>query len=225
MVRTAGIEYPRYPGHERRRREGRRGGIRLQTRGSGRCVGDGAGFAEYVAVKARYCFPAGMCPWTRSWQSPWPARSTPSSWRISLSDDIVIIGAGFMGNLVQKLVALQGRHIIVADTRPDALERAGRLGATQLVDVRAGSLPEAVKAATGGQGADASFEVTGVQAALNLLGDVTRMSGKVVIVGFHQGAQPGDLPGVLELDGVPDLERPFPRPGYDLERHAHACGC
>ena len=43
-----------------------------------------------------------------------------------------------------------------------------------------------MKAATGGQGADASFEVTGVQ-ALNLLGDVTRMSGKVVIVGFHQG--------------------------------------
>ena len=31
---------------------------------------------------------------------------------LSLSDDIVIIGAGFMGNLVQKLVALQGpRHI------------------------------------------------------------------------------------------------------------------
>src|SRR6266508_1715319 len=40
---------------------------------------------------------------------------------------------------------------------------------------------------TGGLGADVSFEATGAQAPLTLLGDVTRMSGKVVIVGFHQG--------------------------------------
>jgi threonine dehydrogenase-like Zn-dependent dehydrogenase len=32
-----------------------------------------------------------------------------------------------------------------------------------------------------------SFEVTGVQPALTSLGDVTRMSGKVAIVGYHQG--------------------------------------
>ena len=38
---------------------------------------------------------------------------------------IGLIGAGFMGNLVQKLAALQGpRRLIVADTRADALERA-----------------------------------------------------------------------------------------------------
>jgi len=101
---------------------------------------------------------------------------------------VVIIGAGFMGNLVQKLVALQGpRRLIVADTRADALERALNLGATHVVNVAKESLPEAVKALTDGQGADVSFEATGVQAPLNLLGDVTRMSGKVVIVGFHQG--------------------------------------
>ena len=40
---------------------------------------------------------------------------------------------------------------------------------------------------TDGQGADVSFEATGAQAPLTMLGDVTRMSGKVVIVGFHQG--------------------------------------
>jgi L-iditol 2-dehydrogenase len=32
-----------------------------------------------------------------------------------------------------------------------------------------------------------SFEATGVQAALTELGEVTRMSGTVVIVGYHQG--------------------------------------
>ena len=67
------------------------------------------------------------------------------------------------------------------------------MGATRVVDVRNESLPEVVKELTGGQGADASFEVTGSQAPLNLLGDVTRMSGKAVIVGFHQG-EPRQIP-------------------------------
>jgi threonine dehydrogenase-like Zn-dependent dehydrogenase len=77
--------------------------------------------------------------------------------------------------------------VIVADTRPDALERAHKMGATHVVDVRTSSLPKIVKELTDGLGADVSFEATGAQAPLTLLGDVTRMSGKVVIVGFHQG--------------------------------------
>jgi threonine dehydrogenase-like Zn-dependent dehydrogenase len=97
----------------------------------------------------------------------------------ALGDDVVIVGAGFMGNLVQLLVQLRGpRSVTVADTRPDALERARRLGATAMVDVRREALPA---------GADVAFEVTGVQGGLDALGEVTRMSGKVVIVGFHQG--------------------------------------
>jgi L-iditol 2-dehydrogenase len=45
-----------------------------------------------------------------------------------------------------------------------------------------------VKELTDGRGADLSFEITGVQGALDLLGDVTRMSGTVVIAGYHQGS-------------------------------------
>jgi threonine dehydrogenase-like Zn-dependent dehydrogenase len=107
---------------------------------------------------------------------------------VSLADDVVLIGAGFMGNLVQKLIQMQGpRHLIVADTRPDALERAKQMGSTRVVDVRNESLAGVVLEMTDGQYADISFEATGVQAPLTLLGEVTRMSGKVVIVGYHQG--------------------------------------
>src|SRR5205823_8422611 len=77
--------------------------------------------------------------------------------------------------------------LIVADSRADALVRAQHLGATHVVNVTTDSLVEVVKGLTDGRGADASFEVTGVQAPLLVLGDVTRMSGKVVIVGYHQG--------------------------------------
>src|SRR5689334_6906443 len=153
------------------------------------------GFSEYVAVKAEYCLPAGDLPLDLALAEPLAcAVNTVELANISLSDDVVIIGAGFMGNLVQKLATLQGtRRLIVADTRPDALERALKLGATHVVNVAKESLPEIVKELTDGKGADVAFEVVGAQAPLSLLGDVTRMSGKVVIVGFHQG-EPRQIP-------------------------------
>jgi 2-desacetyl-2-hydroxyethyl bacteriochlorophyllide A dehydrogenase len=151
----------------------------------------GRGFAEFVAVRAECCLPAADVPLDLALAEPLAcAVNTVELANIALSDDVVIIGAGFMGNLVQKLVQLQGpRHLIVADTRADALERAKRLGATHVVNVREESLPEVVKQLTDGRGVDVSFEVTGAQAPLLMLGDVTRMSGKVVIVGYHQGGR------------------------------------
>lgn len=185
------IEYPRFPGHEV-------SGV-IEKTGSavtGLAPGDrvGAwvlerGFADYVAVKAAYCFSAGDLPLEQVLAEPLAcAVNAVELAGISLGDDLVIIGAGFMGNLVQKLAALRGpRQLIVADVRPDALQRARALGATEVVNTAEESLPERVGLLTGGKGADVSFEVTGGQGPLNLIGEVTRMSGKLVIVGFHQG--------------------------------------
>jgi L-iditol 2-dehydrogenase len=187
----AGINYPHYPGHEV---SGivEKVGSKVQSFQPGDKVGawvTSRGFAEYVAVKAEYCFPAGDVPLDLALAEPLAcAVNAVELAQLSLADDVVIIGGGFMGNLVQKLVQLKGpRFVIVADTRPDALERAQKMGASRVVDVRTESLPDIVKEMTGGRGADVSFEATGGQAPLTLLGDVTRMSGKVVIVGFHQG--------------------------------------
>lgn len=155
----------------------------------------GQGFAEYVAVKAEHCLPAGNVPLELALAEPLAcAVNAVELAGVSLADDVVIIGAGFMGNLVQALVQLRGpRHVIVADTRHDALERAARRGATHTVQVGDTSLPEAVRELCGGQGADVTFEVTGAQAALEMMGATTRMSGKIVIVGYHQGA-PRQIP-------------------------------
>ena len=195
--KAGGDMYPRYPGHEvsgvvadvGKDVQGFAAGDRVAVWAPGR------GFAEYVVVKSKYCFPAGDLPLDLALAEPLAcAVNTVELANISLSDDIVIIGAGFMGNLVQKLVAMQGpRYLIVADTRADALDRALQLGATHAINVSKESLPETVKTLTDGRGADVTFEVVGAQAPLNLVGDVTRMSGKAVIVGFHQG-QPRQIP-------------------------------
>jgi threonine dehydrogenase-like Zn-dependent dehydrogenase len=79
------------------------------------------------------------------------------------------------------------RTITVADVREDALARAAELGATRVVDTSAESLPRIVEEVTDGRGADVTYEVTGIERGLVLAGEVTRMSGKLCIVGYHQG--------------------------------------
>jgi threonine dehydrogenase-like Zn-dependent dehydrogenase len=148
------------------------------------------GFAEYVVAKAAHCVPAGDVPLDVALAEPLAcAVNAVEEADVRLGDDVVVVGAGFMGNLVQSVVALRGvRSLVVADVRPDALERARSLGATRVVDVRTENLAGVVR-----DGADIAFECTGSQAALDTIGEVTRMSGKLVLVGFHQG-EPRRIP-------------------------------
>jgi 2-desacetyl-2-hydroxyethyl bacteriochlorophyllide A dehydrogenase len=189
--------FPLYPGHEV---SGTVVAVGAEVQGvaEGDAVAvwaTGRGFAEFVAVKAEYCRPADGVPVEEALAEPLAcAVNAVELADVRLADDVVIIGAGFMGNLVQQLVQLRGpRHVVVADTRTDALERAAKLGATRTVDVTSESLEAVVAEVTGGVGADITFEVTGTQAALRGLGDVTRMSGKIAIVGYHQG-EPRAIP-------------------------------
>jgi L-iditol 2-dehydrogenase len=147
------------------------------------------GYAEYVAVKAEHCLPSGDLPLEQALAEPLAcAVNAVELAAPSLGDDVVIIGAGFMGHLIHQLVMLRGpRHVVVADARDDALERARAYGLTRAVNVTAESLADVVRDVTEGRGADVSIEITGVQEALDQLGAVTRMSGTVAIAGYHQG--------------------------------------
>jgi 2-desacetyl-2-hydroxyethyl bacteriochlorophyllide A dehydrogenase len=184
-------DYPLYLGHEV---SGTvvKAGDEAEPLSEGDAVGvwvTTGGFGEYVAVRAEYCRPAGDVRLDTALAEPLAcAANAVERADVRLGDDVVIVGAGFMGNLVQQLAGLRGaRQLIVADTRPDVLARASALGATTVVDVTRDRLADVVHEITGGVGADVTFECTGTQSALSTLGDVTRMSGKVVLVGFHQG--------------------------------------
>jgi threonine dehydrogenase-like Zn-dependent dehydrogenase len=186
-----GPESPRHLGHEVNGTV-----VDVGAEVSGLAAGDQVGvwvtergFAQYVAVRAAYCFPAGDGPLEEALAEPLAcAVNAVELADPRLADDVLVVGGGFMGSLVQRLTALRGpRRLIVADTRTDALERALRSGATDVVNVTEQPLPDAVKALTDGRGVDLTFECTGTQPALATCGDTTRMSGKIAIVGFHQG--------------------------------------
>jgi threonine dehydrogenase-like Zn-dependent dehydrogenase len=143
------------------------------------------GFAERVAVRAEYCVPAAGVPLDVALAEPLACSVNAVDLAdVALGDDVCVVGAGFMGLLITQLVALRGpRHVVVADVREEALARAAALGATQVVNVSATSLPDEVQAVTDGRGADVSIEATGAQQALSVLGDITRMSGTIAIAG------------------------------------------
>jgi L-iditol 2-dehydrogenase len=185
------VDFPLYLGHEVSGRV-----VDAGPDVVGLSVGDAVGvwvtargFGEYVAVRAEHCRPSGDVPLDLVLAEPLAcAVNAVDLADVRLGDDVVLIGAGFMGNLVQELVGLRGaRSVVVADTRPDALDKATQLGATRTVLVTEESLPDVVAEVTGGRGADITFECTGTQAGLSGVGDVTRMSGKIALVGYHQG--------------------------------------
>ena len=184
--------YPWHPGHEVSGVvEG--AGDRVAGLGAGDPVAawvTAGGYGEYVAVPAEYCFPAGDVPLDlASLAEPLAcAVNAVELAGIRLGDDVAIVGAGFMGQLILRLAQLRGpRTVVVADTRDDALARAAAAGATATVNPARDDLAGAVLDATGGAGADVTIEITGTQAALAAIGGCTRMSGTLVIAGYHQG--------------------------------------
>ena len=148
-----------------------------------------AGYGEYVAVPAAHCFPAGDVPLELALGEPLAcAVNAVELAGIALADDVVVVGAGFMGQLAIRLAQLRGpRRLIVADTRDDALALAASAGATATVNPAREPLTETVLELTDGAGADVTIEFTGTQGALEVIGACTRMSGTLVIAGYHQG--------------------------------------
>jgi threonine dehydrogenase-like Zn-dependent dehydrogenase len=155
----------------------------------------GGGFAEQAVAEERCCVP--VAPGLR-----YPAVAEPLACVVNavelaapaLGDDVAIVGAGFMGLLTLLVSALKGpRSITVADTRPDALARAADLARAagphglRVITTDPGSLPDVIGDLSDASGADVTYEVTGVNQGLELASLITRMSGTLCIVGFHQG--------------------------------------
>jgi 2-desacetyl-2-hydroxyethyl bacteriochlorophyllide A dehydrogenase len=155
----------------------------------------GGGFAEAVLVPQR--FAVHVAPGLA-----FPGVAEPLSCVVNavelaaprLGDDVVIVGAGFMGLLLLQVSLLKGpRSVTVIDLRADALEQARALGATHVLDPRAEDAAAAVGRIAAGDAADVAYEVTGVAPGLDLAASVTRMSGTLGIVGYHQG-EPRPVP-------------------------------
>ena len=98
---------------------------------------------------------------------------------------VLVIGAGGVGlNVVIGAVLVGANRIIVADLLDSKLELARSFGATHLINAREQDVVAAVRALTGGDGADYAFEVIGNPKTMATAYQAVRRGGTAVAVGI-----------------------------------------
>lgn len=111
--------------------------------------------------------------------------------QIRIGDVVAVFGLGVPGQIVAQAARASGAHVIGVDPDASRRETALSLGCDQVLDPTEGSAGEAIKAKTGGKGADVCIEVSGAPPALAEAIRAVAYSARVVAMGFFQGEVPG----------------------------------
>ncbi len=108
---------------------------------------------------------------------------------IRIGDTVVVLGTGAVGQSAIAFAALSGAGLVIAIGAPDdRLHTATRMGAAETLSIDRLPHPErldAVRAATGGRGADVVIEAAGVPAAVPEGAELCRDGGVLVVVGQY----------------------------------------
>ena len=111
--------------------------------------------------------------------------------QIRLGDTVAVFGLGVPGQIVVQAARRSGAKVIAVDPDETRRQTALRFGAWQTLDPSEGGTAETIKELTGGRGADACIEVSGVPAALAEAIRAVAYSARVVAMGFFQGELAG----------------------------------
>jgi L-gulonate 5-dehydrogenase len=103
---------------------------------------------------------------------------------VTAEDQVVVLGAGPIGQAVVLAARDRGARILAVDRIPSRLDLALRLGAERAVDTREADALAAIQEWTGGDGAGVVFDATGAPALIRLAIDAVASAGRVVILGI-----------------------------------------
>src|SRR5579864_857273 len=116
-------------------------------------------------------------------------------------DTVAVIGCGGVGNAAIAGATLAGARMVIAvDVVERKLEWAKRFGATHTVDARAEDPVEAIRALTGGNGADVVIEAVGSAGTYRQAFFSRDLAGTLVQVGVPDPTMTIELP-MIELFG------------------------
>ncbi len=103
---------------------------------------------------------------------------------VTFGSAVVVVGCGGVGlSAIQAAAMREAARVIAIDLDDRKLESARLFGATDVVNPKRGDAVAAVRAITGGRGADFSFEAAGNEKAMRLVMEATRPGGHVVLLG------------------------------------------
>ena len=98
-------------------------------------------------------------------------------------DTIAIFGQGPVGASATMFARAMGARVIAVDLIPERLALAAELGADAVVDASQDDAEAAVRSLTGGEGADAALDATGIPAVRSNALNAVRYWGRVCFVG------------------------------------------
>lgn len=103
--------------------------------------------------------------------------------QLTLGERVVVIGLGLIGLLTVQLLRASGCRVLGFDPNPARADLARKIGADIAVS---GGLPEAVAGFTSGYGADAVIVTASSKSSepLNVAAEVSRLKGRIVVVGL-----------------------------------------
>lgn len=172
-------------------------------------------FAEYLDVPAKVLWKTDVSrirPEVAAVQEPF-GNAVHACTKVPLEGKTVaIFGTGTIG-LFAVLIArgLGATRIIGVETNPKNAALARSLGCDEVIepDLEAAKgtahdprVVAAVRAATGGVGADVSLEMAGFASSLNNAVKATRRGGSIVLFGIHDGPLPIESWSHLVMDGL-----------------------
>jgi threonine dehydrogenase-like Zn-dependent dehydrogenase len=108
-----------------------------------------------------------------------------------LGETVAVFGLGALGQMVAMMARKSGARVVAIDVQETRLAMAKSLGADVTLHAIRDKPAEAIKALTGGRGADVCIEVSGVASALQEAIRSVVYSGRVVAMGFFQGEARG----------------------------------
>lgn len=114
---------------------------------------------------------------------------------IRLGDTVAVFGMGALGQVTALMARLNGGRVIAVDLHESRLEQARALGIEHTLNAGRDQPAEAIRALTGGRGADVCIEVTGSTQALHEAIRAVAYSSRVVAMGFFQGEARGLMLG------------------------------
>lgn len=133
---------------------------------------------------------------------------------------IVVFGAGGVGvNVILGAALVNAYPIVAVDVHDDKLEQARHFGATHTINSSREDVAAALMTLTGGKGADATVDTTGIKDVREVAYNATSTSGRTILAGVphHQDAMAIDsfpihmgrrIIGVHGGDTKPDVDVP-----------------
>lgn len=156
-------------------------------------IGVDGGYAEYLRVPSkRYLVPlkkldpANSAPITDAGLTAYRAVKKASE-HLPMSETIVIIGVGGLGQFGVQFAKMRGYKVVAIDISSKKLEIAEKLGADLTLNLREGEISHVIDEFTNGRNAGAVIDFVGTDETLRNAVAILGKCGKLVIVGIGGG--------------------------------------